>query len=298
MVALNRRPPDRSLAVSGALFEGRIVRRRAGNPRRERRACRAHYPRVMRDVPRGLGARRQADLIGQRRARGAGRHRRSTGRSGERARTQPGAAAREAGRRYGRLPHSLRLSVGTRRRRRLVQPRRFLVRPICGRVPSAEHRSNHCRINILDPRRLPVRLAILVHHHRPHALGEVGMPHGRARQREFGVEALRQRHICPATQRLQRPAQRRRRHRAQHAQRPRRPLIPHAIEPPNDLAHAVRAEALIDRGPLRRQREFRQRRGVRAKRPRPILRQRPRQRGKSARGTKCVANPACTASPP
>ena len=72
--------------------------------------------------------------------------------------------------------------------------------------------------------RLPGRFAVLVHHHRAHALSEIRMRHGRAGQREFRIQRLLQRQVAAAPQRTQRPVQRGWRDLPQRLQRRLRPI--------------------------------------------------------------------------
>src|SRR5271166_6152847 len=60
-------------------------------------------------------------------------------------------------------------------------------------VSLVEHRRDGSRVHLLDPRRLPARLAVLVHHHGADPLSKIRMPHRGSRQRQFSRLALRQR---------------------------------------------------------------------------------------------------------
>src|SRR3954449_9578915 len=101
---------------------------------------------------------------------------------------------------------------------------------------SAEHLGNTIWINLLDTRRLPARLAVLVHNHRPYAFREIGVPHCCPRQRQFGGLAMREGHGGAMPQRLEGPAKRRWRYCAQRGQRLGCPTIAQRLQLTDDLA--------------------------------------------------------------
>ena len=70
--------------------------------------------------------------------------------------------------------------------------KRWGIRGRCPPPPLPEQPGDRGGIDILDPRRLPLRRAVLVHQHRPHALGEVRVDvHHHARQRQLRRQARR-----------------------------------------------------------------------------------------------------------